>query len=206
MAKGFLVKDCKVGIVMENDGAGFVGDNADGVGSLYDSADQTYAVISWHTDVTIDSIGMEQETIQVNDDNYDHDIDLRMIGAGSLSAKAIDDTEAAGLDAYNVWYAAAHLPNGNSLGAAAVDMAWQPTLDVNAGTQASDLRGYAIVIEKMDEKSTPVYYTWIFHNCKISSTPAFSPKSAAVINLTWSDARTFEIATGAATFANHADA
>jgi len=205
MAKGFLVKDCKVGIVMENYGATFVGANLTGVGSIHE-ATLTYAVISWNTDVTIDSFGLEQETFQCNDDNYDHDIDIRNIGGGSLSAKAIDDTVAGGLDAYNVWYAAAHLPNGCSLADAAVDLSWDPTLDTNAGVRASDLRGYAIIIEKKDEKSTPVYYTWVFHNCKISSTPAFSPKSAAVINLTWSDARDFQIATGAATFTTHSDA
>ena len=204
MPSGFLVKDAKVGIVKENYGATFVGANLTGVGSLH-SATLTYAVISWHTDVTIDTAGMEQETIQVNDDNYDHDIDIRPIGSGSLSAKAIDDTVAANLDAYNLWYAALHLPNGSNLADAAVDLAWNPTLDTNAGTQASDLRGYGVIVEKKDEKSTPVYTSWIFHNCKIVSTPAFTPKSAAVINLTWSDARTVEIKTGAATFTTHDD-
>ena len=122
-----------------------------------------------------------------------------------MSAKALDDTVAANLDAYNVWYAAAHLPNG-TLNVGATEIVWEPTLDTNAGVRASDLRGYAIIIEKKDEKATPVYYTWVFHNCKISSTPAFSPKSAAVINLTWSDARDFQIATGGATFTTHSDA
>ncbi len=206
MTKGFLVKDCKVGIVSENYDAAHtdVNGNRTGIGSLW-SAAMTYALVSWNTDVTIDSIGLEQQTFQCNDDNYDHDIDIRYIGGGSISAPAIDDTVAGGLDAYNVWYAASTLPNGYC-NTGATDLIWNATEDTNAGTEASDLRGYAIIIEKKDEKATPVFYTWVFHNCKISSTPAFSPKQAAVINLTWSDSRSFDIATGAATFGNHVDA
>jgi hypothetical protein len=204
---GFLVKDCKVGIVLEMNTQTLAGANITAVGELYDAAaNPTYAVVAWNTDVTIDSMGLEQEVFQVNDDNYDHEIDIREIGGGSISAKALDDTVAANLDAYNLWYAAAHFPNGDCNTTTGEDLNWDPTGDVNAGIQTSDLRGYAIVVEKKDEKATPVYYTWTFHNCKISSTPAFSPKSAAVINLTWSDARTFEIKTGAATFVDHEDA
>lgn len=205
--RGFLVKDCKVGIVLEMNTSTLAGTHITAVGSLYDAAaDPTYAVIAWNTDITIDSMGLEQETFQCNDDNYDHDIDIRSIGGGSLSAKAIEDTDAADFDAYNLWYAAAHFPNGDCNTTTGEDLNWDPTGDTNAGTQTSDLRGYGIIIEKKDNKATPVFYSWIFHNCKISSTPAFTPKGAAVINLTWSDARTFEIKTGAATFTDHADA
>jgi hypothetical protein len=79
-------------------------------------------------------------------------------------------------------------------------------LDTNAGVRASDVRGYAIVVEKKDEKSTPVYYTWTFHNCNISATPGFTPKQATVVNLSWDDARDVVLATGAATFTTHSDA
>lgn len=203
MTKSFIVGSAKVGAVMENYGALFVGDNLDGVGSLHESS-LTYAVVSWDTDVTIDNFGYEHETIQVNDDHYDHFIDLRYVGAGSLTAKALDDTAAANLDAYNLFYAATHLPNGCVEANAAVDLTWNPANDTNAGTQAIDVRGYAVIVEK--QVSATLFYQWIFHNCKISATPGFSPKSATTISLSWDDARTIEFTTSAATFTTHADA
>jgi len=202
LTKSFVVGSAKVGMAMENYGATFVGANLTGVGSLHE-ASLTYAVVSWDTDVTIDSFGYEHETIQVNDDHYDHFIDLRYNGSGSLTAKAIDDTTASGLDAYNLFYAATHLPNGCVEANAAVDLTWNPVLDTNAGTQTSDVRGYAVIVEK--QVASGIFYQWIFHNCKIEATPGFSPKTATTVNLSWSDARTIEFTNAGSTFTTHAD-
>jgi hypothetical protein len=204
LTKSFIVDAAKVGIVSENYDAAHtdVNGHRTGIGSLW-SATMTYGTVSWDTDVTIDTFGYEHETFQVNDDHYDHFIDLRYVGSGSLTAKAVDDTVAGGLDAYNLFYASTHLPNG-SCNTGALDLTWNPTLDTNAGTQASDIRGYAVIVEK--KVSATLFYWWIFHNCKIEATPGFSPKSATTINLSWSDARTIEFETSAATFTTHADA
>ena len=204
MANSFIIQKAKVGIVLENDGAGHVGTNTTGVGALYDTADVTYGVVTFNTDVTIDTAEYEQESFQVVDDHMDHFINLRYNGSGSCTAKAIDDTTAGTLDAYNLFYAALHLPNGSDTAAGATDLTWSGTLDINGGVKASDLRGYAVVVEQM--VGTGIYYQWTFHNCKIKATPGRSPKQAMTINLRWDDARLVDFANSATTFANHSDA
>jgi hypothetical protein len=199
----FVVQGAKLGMVLENDGASHTGANTTGVGSLYDNADQTYVILAHKTDVTIDTAEYEQESFQTVDDHYDHYINLRYNGAGSCTFKAMDDSDDPGDMAFNVLYAALHLPNGSDTPAGAVDLTWNGALDTNAGTQTTDLRGYAVAVEQ--QVSASRFLVWTFHNCRIKATPARSPKQAMTVNLSWSDARTVEFTVEATTLANHAD-
>ena len=204
MASSYVIEAAKVGIVLENDSASHTGTNTTGVGALYDTADQTYGVVSFKTDVTIETAEYEQESFQVVDDHFDHYINLRYNGAGSCTSKAIDDTTAANLDAYNLIYAGIHLPNGSDTAAGATDLTWNGTLDIYGGTMASDVRGYAVVVEQ--KVGAGIYWQWTFHNCKIKVTPSRSPKQGMTVTLRWDDARLVGFANSATTFANHADA
>lgn len=203
MSNSFIVNRAKVGVVLENDTANHVGTNTTGVGSLYDAGSATYGVVTFNTDVTIDTAEYEQESFQVVDDHMDHYINLRYNGSGSCTAKAIDDTTAGTLDAYNVFYASLHLPNGSDTAAGATDLTWSGTLDTNGGVIASDIRGYGVIVEQM--VGTGIYYQWVFHNCRIKATPGRSPKQAMTINLRWDDARIVQFINSATTFVDHTD-
>jgi hypothetical protein len=204
MSNSFIVQATKLGIVLEQNTAALAGANITGVGALYDgAADPTYAVPNFKTDVTIDSAEYEQETFQDVEDHYDHYINLRYNGSGSFVAKAVDETVAATLDSYNLYYAGLHLPNGDC-DSAAGDLDWNGAGDVNAGVQASDLRGYAIAVEQ--QVGAAIFYLWVFHNCRIKVTPGRSPKQAMTVTVNWDDARTVEFSQTAATFTDHVDA
>jgi hypothetical protein len=203
MATSFIVSAAKIGIVLEQNTQTLSGTHISAVGALYDAAsDPTYAVISFNTDVAIETFGYEHETFQTNEDHYDHYVDLRYTGAGSITSVAIDDT-GSGLDAYNVLYAATHFPNGDCNSTTGNDLAWDPVGDTNGGSKANDLRGYGIIIEK--QVSASVFYWWIFHNARIEATPSFAPKQATRLNLRWMDARIVDVSTSASTFTDHID-
>jgi len=204
MAKSFLVSAAKVGTVLENNTAALSGTNITGVGCLYDSADQTYEIIADNTDVAIDAFGLEHETFQDNEDHYDHMVDLRYIGSGNVTTVAIDDTAtgAGTLDAANLIHAATFVPNGgNSLTG---DLLWNPADDTAAGTKASDLRGYAVIVEK--KTAGGKFVQWTFHNARIEATPSFATKQSTRLNFRWADARLIDFAVSATTFTNHSDA
>lgn len=204
MATGMFVSNCKIGIVAENDTGSLTGWGNTEVGPMYDSADQTYAVVALNTDATIDNIGPEYETFQDIADNYDHDIELRQVGAGSCEFKAQDDSTAANFDFFNLQYAGIYFPNGASNTAAGA-AAWNATQDT-AITKATDLRGWAVVLEQQNDINTSIWYQYTFHNAKIEVKPSFGPKRATTGSLRWSDARYCDFASSGTTFANHADA
>jgi len=203
MTTSFIVSAAKIGIVLEQHVETLTGTNVTGVGALYDAtaSDPTYAVISFNTDVAIETFGYEHETFQTNEDHYDHYVDLRYTGAGSITSVAIDDTTAANLDAYNVLYAATHLPNGDCNSTTGNDLAWDPVGDTNGGVKASDTRGYGIIVEK--QVAASIFYQWIFHNARIEATPTFAPKQATRLSARWMDARVIEVNTETSTFTDH---
>jgi hypothetical protein len=204
MTTSFIVSAAKIGIVLEQSTQTLSGAHITAVGALYEAAaDPAYAVISFNTDVAIETFGYEHETFQTNEDHFDHYVDLRYTGAGSITSVAIDDT-GAGLDAYNILYAATHLPNGDCNTLTGNDLNWDPVGDVNGGSQTLDLRGYALIIEKQVEAA--IFYQWIFHNARIEATPTFAPKQATRLNLRWMDGRIIEVNVESATFTTHVDA
>ena len=218
MVNYFLTGAVKAGIVLEADAVatGFSEDSTawattnfglDGdPNSLYDGAagTPTYAVITHKASASIDTFGPTYDTYQSLEDDFDHDIEIRATGSGSMEFVPNYNTDGVGTIPYHrLIYAGTYYPNGFTIDAGS-DLYYKPE-DDTATTKATDMRGYAVVVEQHITGTT--WYMWTFHNAKISCSPAFGPQKATRATLSWEDARyiDFEIDTSA-TFGNHADA
>ena len=232
MGKIFIKGPVKLGIVMELDnapsdttdfqyprgttvtyGVDNIGAHA-GFGSLCDTTNLTYALITEKGSVSIDSFGQEFDTYDTLENYYSHDIDIREIGGGSCEfVTSYIGTQASGDPASIMYlqYASAFLPNGfttNDIDGS-TQAGYAPEEDT-AITKLTDHRGYAIIVEQ--EVSSTVFLQWIFHNAKIDFTSTFGSKKATRGSLKWSDARYIQYkkvaaaANLAGTGADHSDA
>jgi len=218
MAKEFIKGAVKVGIIAENDTAGLTDtDNgitniagADGEGeALYDSTNQTYALIANVESVSIDNWGIEQEEFEHLADNFTHEIDIRDMGGctitaiGNYQAYSVGSTPAAGdgIPLNYLIFASMDYPNGfnNTTG----DLSFNAALDT-ATTKATDLRGYGVVIER-EADTAGKFLQWTLHNAKINLVPGIETKKGTRFTLSISDARYTGFSVAGSTFGNHSD-
>ena len=167
----------------------------DGDGTFSASTNQHYQQIENVTGVSIGSYGQEYDTFQSLADAFDHDIEIKAMGSGSVdfvmkSGNEVSNNE---LDHTELKAVASEYPNGWN----AVDSnvaVWDPSKDT-ATTMATDTRGYAILV-RQQYGSDNLY--WCFHNCKISCSISFASKQASRGTLSWEDARYVTFDTDAA--------
>ena len=219
MTKEFLKGAWKAGIVSELDDAASSGHDLDGgtiawaitnmgtdggTNSLVDgTATGTYAVITEKGSATIDDFGPMYDTYQALEDDFDHDIEIRKRGGGSIEFVASHDgASATAVPLIYLIYAATHFPNGFTNIDTNVAF-YNAAYDVEV-TKAADHRGYAIILEQ--QVSASVFYQWIFHNAKIGCSISPGPQKATRATLTWEDARYISVGFSGSTFGDHADA
>jgi hypothetical protein len=217
MTKEFLKGAWKAGIVLEMDTAASSGFDLDGStvawgvtnfgtdggsNALVDNVDATYAIITEKGSASVDEFGPVYDTYQALEDDYDHEIEIRKRGGGSIEFVPNHGDGASGSVPFiYLLYAAIHFPNGMTNVVSNVGY-YNPAFDT-AITKATDLRGYAVVLEQF--VSTGVYYTWTFHNAKISCSVTPGAQKATRATLTWEDARYISIDKAGTSFGNHAD-
>jgi hypothetical protein len=218
MTKEFLKGAWKAGIVLEMDTAASSGHSLDGSSvawgvtnfgtdggdnALVDNADLTYAIITEKGSASIDEFGPVYDTYQALEDDFDHEIEIRKRGGGSIEfVPNHGDGSDGAIPFVYLMYAAAHFPRGFTT--VDTNLAYYNAAYDVAVSKVTDLLGYAMVLEQY--VTTSVYYTWTFHNAKISVSPSPGPQAATRATLSWEDARYIEFTIETSSFGNHADA
>jgi len=139
------------------------------------------------TGVSIGSYGKEFDTYQTLADAFDHDIEIKETGSGSCDFVATDGNNITNnlLSHDELWALAMELPNGYN-----TYTGTEATFDAGQDdkvTRATDLRGYAIIVQQ--KISASKYLFWCFDNCKISCSVSFANRQASRGTLSWEDAR-----------------
>ena len=218
MTKEFLKGAWKAGIICELDDAASSGHSLDGstvawavtnmgtdggTQSLVDNANLTYAVVTEKGSATIDDFGPMYDDYQSLEDDFDHQIEIRKRGGGSIEFVASHDgASAVAVPFLYLLYAATHFPNGFTN--IVSNLAYYNAAYDTAVSEVTDHRGYGIILEQY--VTTSVYYQWIFHNAKIGCSISPGPQKATRATLTWEDARYISVGYAASTFGNHTDA
>jgi hypothetical protein len=217
MAKRFFVDADRVGIVLENGLTGLKEpsgtynlNHSNYMGGLYCPTDKTYRAFTVALSASIESIESVYETFQHLGDNFDHSLEIRANGSGSVKIYLIDDdtTETSGtiVDAFNLLYAYKNFPFGVTNTSISTDAEYNALDDLtNAGVIANDKRGYAIIVE-LKTAGADRYKQIVFHNARIEVTiDQIQPGKATQATLKWSDARYVQVLQATSAFTDHSD-
>tara|TARA_Y100001938_G_C8084936_1_gene431371 strand:+ start:801 stop:1481 length:681 start_codon:yes stop_codon:yes gene_type:complete len=150
------------------------------------TTDQKYQQIEDVTGVSIGGYGLEYDTFQTLADNFDHDIEIKEMGSGSVDfiVKSGNNVSNNNLDHLELKAIAKDFPNGyNEVNSNIAG--FDTSIDTKTAVDTDD-RGYAILVRQVYGGDN-LY--WCFHNCKISCSISFANRQATRGSMSWEDAR-----------------